>query len=179
MNQHLPALFGLAAALVSTPASLAQLNVVETTDFVGEPNPRSVFTDVGVLAEGQNTISGNLFQFDFDTIRVTLPAGHRIDTIDLVVSNHVDSPTSPTSLDYIALLPGRGLYFAGSTPGDAVIPAGGSAPWQGSYNMQVSHSGALPNASSDWEWQINVSVPAPGAAGVCALAGLAATRRRR
>lgn len=176
--------FGLTAILVTAyclaaPASAAPLSVSESTDFPGVNADFTPAFDAGDLDVGLNTVSGNIFETDIDVVLVTLPAGLVIDTIDVIITNHADGTTSPTSLRARLLTPASGT-FEQNTPGDGTLNLlAGPVTTPGDFALNVSHNGGIPNSSSDWEWQIAVVVPEPTSLALLSLGGLALLTRRQ
>ncbi len=154
------------------PATEAQAGMVytEATDL---SNDFLTPTALGSLDLGVNTISGNInavvggLQDNRDWFSVTVDPGHEILGIDLTVSNHVDSHMGGTvwkswlyrvsSGDYLDYVVGPGNESTSFAP--ATFPLGAD-----SYMLGFYHNGSIPNANSDWQFDITVAqVPVPGA----------------
>lgn len=151
---------------------------MESTDFVGASESFTPSFDAGDLDVGPNSISGNIFESDVDTVLVTLPAGLVVDSIGLIVSNHVDSGVSPTDLSVLLLTPDGGSPL--SIPGDGTLNLSASPiSTPGDFTLNVSHTGGTPDSSSDWEWQITVVVPEPTSLALLGLGGVIMLARQR
>ncbi|MEM8947319.1 MAG: hypothetical protein AAGD11_19250 [Planctomycetota bacterium] len=164
------------AALLPTPALCVRADLIMVTEGVDFSNagPLGPGTPVGTLDIGVNTISGSLFEIDDDTVAFDLPAGLQIDSIDLHVSNHVDSNLFPTGVSGVFVLPG-GSVSSATQGGDGTTdiftgPLIGPAT---SLILLAEHAGGIPGASSDWRFDISVSaVPEPSAILSCGLVGM-------
>lgn len=167
--------------LFTSQAHAVPLNVVEGTDFAGDsafPGPN---TFVGDLDIGVNMISGNLFEGDIrDTIRFTLQNGMKIDSVDVIISNHRDSVLGNTEVQVEYQSPYAFNFIAGNGSINIVT---NPATVPGDVYLKVVHSGFIPEANSDWKANITVSstvvVPEPITATLIPLAVAPLLLRRR
>ncbi|MEO0425041.1 MAG: PEP-CTERM sorting domain-containing protein [Pseudomonadota bacterium] len=162
----------LTASLGITPSMAAPIDFTETSDIGGAGT-----LSLGALGVGVNTASGSLIEFDADSFTFTLLDGLQVDSLELFVSDHRDSRVSGTSVSYrfddsiIGSLPDNGSLGLLSDP----------LALAGEYRLRVAHEGGIPNAFSNWRWNITVSqaVPEPSTVALFGLGGLLLAGRRR
>jgi|GEM_PF-2781380 len=177
----------LTCLTMSSITNGAPLDVTETSDFHTGPYPRHGFTHVGTLDIGLNQIRGSIFESDRDAVQVTLPAGLQIDSIDLTVSNHIDSNLGRVGTSSFIALANLGAGVNGI--GGGVNDEGTKTIANGPFTLPGGHilftylsGGPTTNASSDWLYQIEVSsdasVPEPASISLLGLGSLLLLRRR-
>jgi len=171
---------------IGSAASAAPINLAETTDFDGVSGNAFVsFTSGGTLDVGLNQISGSFANADADNVQVTLPASLQIDSVDLVISNHVDSTIGSTTIRTNVVFPAdvSVLLVPSLSDGNGTFNlVTGPVVTPGLYNFHIFPLDAIPGNSSDYLWQINVSgsvIPEPASATLLCLGSVMLLRRRR